>query len=135
MEKRVFLAIVLMFVVLAVYDYYLPKLSPPETAAPAPVGAANTPAQTTAPATSTTPTPSAPAATAAPAPLVKPLVADKQEREIVVDTDNVRAVFSSAGGTLRSWTLKRYPDAEGKPFEVVPVDLPPTLPRPFTLAT
>jgi len=134
MEKRVFLAILLMFVVLALYDYYLvPKLTPPRTPAPAPAAGAVAPGS---PATAASPAGQTPAApTLPPAPLVKTLVADKAEREIVVDTDVVRAVFSSAGGTLRSWKLKRYRDMTGQPFEVVPVDIPTQLPRPFTLAT
>jgi YidC/Oxa1 family membrane protein insertase len=124
MEKRVFLAIALMFVVLALYDHFLvPKLVPPApvqtpAGAPAPATAAPSAAPPAAPA----PEPKAPAARA--------LVADTQAHDIVVDTDRVRAVFSSEGGTLRSWKIKNHHD-----FEIVPVDMPPQLPYPFTLAT
>jgi YidC/Oxa1 family membrane protein insertase len=130
MEKRVFLAIALMFVVLAAYDYYLvPRLTGPT---PAPVaGTATTPG------TAVTPVPAAtPAPTQVPtAPVAKPLVADTEAHDIVVETDAVRAVFSSAGATLTSWELKKYRDATGQPFEMVPVDIPAVLPRPFTMAT
>jgi len=104
MEKRVFLAIALMFLVLAGYDYYLaPRLSPP--------------------------------APAQPAPPVKTLVADTGARDIVVDTDFVHAVFSSAGATLKSWQLKKYRNGNGQLYELVPVDVPKTLPMPFTMTT
>ena len=48
-----------------------------------------------------------------------PLVADDGARDIVVETDAVRAVFSTAGATLRSWQLKKYLE-NGQPLELVP---------------
>ncbi len=63
-----------------------------------------------------------------------PIVADTAARDIVVETDTVRAVFSTAGATLRSWKLKRYLEG-GAPLELVPVEIPDTFPRPFTLST
>jgi YidC/Oxa1 family membrane protein insertase len=63
-----------------------------------------------------------------------PIVADAAARDIVVETETVRAVFSTAGATLRSWQLKRYLE-DGAPLELVPVDVPESFPRPFTLST
>jgi YidC/Oxa1 family membrane protein insertase len=122
-----------MFVVLAVYDQILlPRFAPK----PAPQ-AQMTPPPATAPASTPAATPGQKPATTAPTPAapVKTLVADTAEHEIVVDMESVRAVFSSAGATLRSWQLKKYRDATGKPFEVVPIDMPPQLQHPFTITT
>ena len=46
----------------------------------------------------------------------------------------MRAVFNTAGATLRSWKLKRYAEG-GEPLELVPRNLPNTCPRPFTIST
>jgi len=120
MEKRVFLAILLSFVVLAIYQAMFPPVRPvpeqvaPEAAAAPPVG--------TVPA----PEPAAPD--------VAPLVADERAREIVVETDAVRAVFSTAGATLRSWQLKHYQE-DGQPLDLIPSDVPGNVPAAFTIAT
>jgi YidC/Oxa1 family membrane protein insertase len=134
MEKRVFLAILLSFVVLAAYQAYFapaPAPTPPRVTEPV------APATATSPAPATTPaTPPASSGADAPTPVftAAPIVADTSSRDIVVETDTVRAVFSTAGATLRSWKLKRYLE-DGAPLELVPVDVPDTFPRPFTLST
>src|SRR5262245_18466385 len=119
MEKRVFLAIFLMFAVLAIYEWVLvTKFAPPATPA---TQTATSPAspQPGTPDVAPGTTPAAPAAaTPAAAPAVKTLVADAAEHEIVVETDTVRAVFSSRGASLRSWQLKNFKDATGKPFDI-----------------
>jgi YidC/Oxa1 family membrane protein insertase len=133
MEKRVFLAIFLSFLVLAAYQAYFAPAPPPpgvpESVAP---NAATSPAPAT--------TPASPPATSADADVPTtvltpaPVVADAAARDIVVETDTVRAVFSTAGATLRSWQLKRYLE-DGAPLELVPIDVPESFPRPFTLST
>jgi len=133
MEKRVFLAIFLCFVVLAVYQAWFAPAPPPPpvaqtTQAPA-APAAGVPA-TTAPAGATTA--EAPPKPTTPAPA--PVVADTEAHDIVVETNDVHAVFSTQGAVLKSWQLKRYPIAKVA-FELVPQDIPAGLPRPFTLAT
>lgn len=147
MEKRVFLAIFLSFGVLALYQAYLapppPAPVPPPAAAvdgTAPAGSA-APGTTPAPGTATPAgTPAAPATTAGidvppPSPAAEPLIADTEARDIVVETNAVLAVFSSQGATLKSYRLKHYADQHGEPLELVPVDIPAALPRPFTMAT
>lgn len=132
MEKRVFLAIFLCFAVLAVYQaYFAPK--PIEPAQPA---AATSPAATATatPSPTAAPTPAA-AAPAAEQPSAQVLVADSTARDIVVETDAVRAVFSSAGAVLKSWQLKHFKGDDGTQLDLVPPDMPPNLARPFTLAT
>ena len=128
MEKRVFIAILLSFVVLAGYQAMFPPARPDQTS---PDSAA---AATTAQATSQPPAAvEQPAATPA-GPAVAPLVGDAVSREIVVETDSVRAVFSNVGATLKSWRLKNYLD-DGQPVDLVPADLPENLPRPFAIST
>lgn len=161
MEKRVFLAIFLSFLILAVYQaYFAPPPPHPPAGTTAPAGApaetkAGAPPSTTPskpatpPATSpaTPPATPQPAAQAAPE-AAAPLVADQAARDIVVDTDAVHAVFSTRGAALTSWKLKQYLDANGEPLDLVPPDLPATaditinneqkrvsLARPFTLGT
>ena len=56
-------------------------------------------------------------------------------RDIVVETDTVSAVFTTKGAALKSWKLKKYFDEQHQPLELVPQDLPDTLPRPLPLAT
>ncbi len=140
MEKRVFLAIFLSFLILALYQAYVvpppvdPLVESLETA-----GAAGAPAGAPVAA----PVPGAPAAEAATgvpppqvaAPIPEPLVADSEARDIIVETDAVRAVFSTAGAVLTSWQLKHYRDPDGAPLELVPQQVPANLPRPFTLST
>ncbi|MCC7008253.1 MAG: membrane protein insertase YidC [Acidobacteria bacterium] len=136
MEKRVFLAFVLSFIVLAVYQSVFAP-NPPARPAQAPASAASAPSTpsaasaTTGQPAETAPASNAPATTGESA---TPLVADARARDIIVETDLVRAVFSTAGATLRSWTLKRYLEG-GQPLEFVPKDLPATYPKPFTLST
>ncbi len=41
------------------------------------------------------------------------------EREVIVETDIVRAVLTSRGGALKSWRLKPYPAADGQGVDLV----------------
>jgi YidC/Oxa1 family membrane protein insertase len=131
MEKRVFLAILLSFVVLAVYQAMFPPVRP------VPAGPDAT-AVNTESAAPVTPGPIGSAAPGAegsvPSTQAAALVADVSAREIVVETDAVRAVFNTAGATLTNWQLKHYRE-NGSPLELLPVDVPSDLARAFTLTT
>ncbi len=74
------------------------------------------------------------APTAAPAPAAAPEVADTEEREVVIETRTLRAVFTNRGGVLRSWRLKTYMDKAGKPVDLVPQTLAGAA-RPFEIET
>lgn len=130
MERRVFLAILLSFIVLFGYQsFFAPKPieAPPATQAPvegAPAATAPGPAAIATP-------PPEPAAGAAPA----PLVADTTARDIPVETDSVSATLSTRGAAITSWKLKHYPGEDGQPLDLVPADLPAGAARPFTLET
>jgi YidC/Oxa1 family membrane protein insertase len=97
MERRALIALALSFAVFMAFIYYGEKTRTQK--APAPV-------KQTAPA-APAPAP-APAAKAAPAP-VKPL-ASRPAKDVVVDTPSYKAVFTEAGGRLKSFELKKYKD-------------------------
>lgn len=73
------------------------------------------------------PAPAAPAAAKAKpaAPVAAPLPAaagvkqGTEEQLITIDTADARIVLSSRGAVVKSWTLKHYHDAAGKPLELV----------------
>ncbi len=137
MEKRVLLAVILSFLVLTAYRAFLPA-PPPKQAATARAGTSTAAAATASAPTSPAPAPSgtgaaSPSTEPAPAPIAGATVADSSEREIVVTTNLVKAVFSNRGGVLKHWTLLHYADHQGKPADLIPAGLPVTMPRPFSL--
>src|SRR5215213_8036794 len=127
MEKRVLLAVVLSFIVLYGYQalFMPPKPQPAQEAttpaAPGP-DAAKAPAQPVQ-----TPTPEAPPVQTPAA----PVVADTAERDVVFENAAVAAVFTTRGGALKSWRLKHYQDATGKPLDLIPSSVPANTPRPL----
>lgn len=127
MEKRVLLAVVLSFVVLYAYQALVPPPAPVPTR-PAPS------TQTAPPAVGVErPDPAAPAVSPPPVPVAQALVADAADREVVVENDAVRAVFSTRGAVLKSWKLKRYLTDAGAPLDLIPERAPPGAMKPFTL--
>ncbi len=132
MERRLLLAIVLTFIVLTAYQWLVP--SPPTSPAAA-AGSTATARAEQAAGGSAAQAPAAPAPTPAPAPLpaVETLKADTAERTIAVDNGLVHAVFSNRGATLDSWALSGYPGPDGKPVDLVPHEVPPNQPKPFSL--
>ena len=128
MEKRVLLAVVLSFIVLYGSRVLFP---PPPAIEPAPQPPATSSATQPAPVEKP---PASPPAAVPPQPAAAAvLVADSREREIVVENDAVRATFSTKGGVLTSWRLKKYIAENGGPLDLVPEKAPPGSTRPFTL--
>ena len=74
------------------------------------------------------------AETAAP-PVVEPapVEGEEREREIVVETSTVQVVLTNRGGRVLRWRLKAFQDQVGNPVDLVPTDVPPDQPRPFSL--
>src|SRR5829696_7634233 len=131
MDKRVLLAVVLSFIVLYGYQAMFP---PPKPATAASQGQGASSAQP-APDVPAQPQPVEAAAPAAPpSGSASPVVADEADREIVVENQSVRAIFTTRGGALKSWRLKKYQDASRQPLELIPHDAPGGHPRPFTLS-
>jgi YidC/Oxa1 family membrane protein insertase len=138
MERRTLLAIFLSFVVLYAYQaIFVPSPPPPNQT---PSGAQTRPPAGEA--TSTTTTPNAPAASAAAPATTAPSAAtdepaavttDSSEREIVVETAMVQAVFSNRGARITHWRLKGHRDDEGNPVDLVPSNVPADHPSPFLL--
>ncbi|MGE3276010.1 MAG: membrane protein insertase YidC [Vicinamibacterales bacterium] len=127
MERRVLLAISLSFLVLFLYQSYLAPPPPANQTAGQPVAPAAAPPE---------------AGGAAAAPNVPPpppvvvseaVVGDTEERDIVVETPLVRAVFTNRGARLRHWVLKRYNNERGEPMDLIPETLPPGALSPFAL--
>ena len=139
MEKRFLVTIFLMF--LGLYAYQVFVLQPASERAKRQAAAAKTtnsgPADSAAAASAVSAAPSAgPAAAqagAAQPAAAPPLVADDTERDIVVETNTVRAVFTNRGAHLKSWTLKKFLDLKKRPQELVPQYLNESEPKPFEL--
>jgi YidC/Oxa1 family membrane protein insertase len=109
-EQRALLATVLALVIFVVWGFLFPQPSePPQSAKPVAGPEAPTAAVPRPPAAPTAVAPLRSAA-ASPAP---------PEREVVVETDLIRAVLTSRGATLKSWGLKRYESDDGKPVDLV----------------
>ena len=70
---------------------------------------------------------------AAPAEFAMAPTGAASEREIVVENDLFRAVFSTRGAVVKSWTLKGYLDAEGNPLELVHPESQAQFGEPFSL--
>jgi YidC/Oxa1 family membrane protein insertase len=140
MEKRVLIAVILSFIVLYAYQAMFPPPKPADVKPPSATTTAAPADRASAPAAGAAVTPNPPAENPAqatqpqPASSAAPLVADAAERDIKVENNEVSAVFSTRGGVLKSWRLKKYPDSTGQPLEIVPHSVPPGTTRPFTLA-
>ncbi len=109
MEKRALLALALSFLVFLAFIYFgqgFHQQPPPE--APAPKTAVQPAAPKPAP-----PPPPAPAAR--PAPPSAPTASSRPAKDVVVDTPLYKAVFTEAGGRLKSFVLKKY--LASMPFE------------------
>lgn len=145
MERRVLLAITLSFLVLFLFQRFV--MPPPPTSAP-PASQSGASAGQAPAATGNAPgvSPSIPAnvsagvSTAAPIATAQPpaeapetTVGEISEREIVVETTTVRAVFTNRGARLLHWTLKAFRSDEGTPLDLVPEGAGPDAVKPFSL--
>lgn len=117
--KRLILAFAIMIAILALWrpimSRYIKEPAPETT--PATAGTAENPANQAAgagPATST----STVASKAAPALPALP-IEGKQAEEIVVENNLYKITFSTQGAVIKSWTLKKYRDADEKPLDLV----------------
>jgi YidC/Oxa1 family membrane protein insertase len=141
MERRVLLAFLLSLLVLLVYQSLVVPPPAPEPGAAATGTGAPTdavPVDVTDP-----PRPAPVVATAAEAEAaaergadtdITPLVADDEPRDIVVESERVRAVFRNRGASPVSWQLKEHLDQEtGQSIDLVPPELPPGELPPFSL--
>ena len=117
--KRYILAIVLCFVVLALYQMIFMKNPPPvqppvQAPAQGPVAAAPAPAEKPAPPAGELRQEPAPAAVQ-----VEEGVSAAAEETVSVGTTLYKAVWSNRGGTLRSWTLLKHLSEKREPLELI----------------
>lgn len=126
MEKRIILFLVLSMAVIVLYPYLLEKMG----IAKRPVPASSAPVAKKKDADKAVPQLAQPAAQV-PSPAkasatipAQGLVAER-EREVTVETDLVKVVFSNRGGVIKHWELKRYQNTDPKqpkPIQLVPAD-------------
>jgi YidC/Oxa1 family membrane protein insertase len=130
MERRVFIAVILCFLVLYGYQaLFVPAPSPTsleQSQSTPPLDA--TPESAPPPAAPVEQPPVAPELPAAEA-----ITGEQTERQVIVETATVQAVFSNRGGRVISWRLKDYRDGNGNPVDLVPSDVPADQPTPFSL--
>jgi YidC/Oxa1 family membrane protein insertase len=113
LDRNFLLALALSFAVLTVWTIYTTppqkpaaEGTPPTTPAPAAPGAQSAPAPTVEP--PRTGTPSAPAPAAPQAPIAQTAA---EEQLVTVETDRVRAIFTTRGGAVVHWELRDFDDA------------------------
>ena len=134
MERRIFLAVLLSFIV--VYLYSTVFVPPPNRGSEEPrlPGSEQRP-QDRGP--EDVPPVGAGLQTRAEAetrPEERTVVGESAERDVVIDTPSVRAVFTNRGGRIKQWFLKAYDaDSEGNPVNLVPTNTPADMPLPFSL--
>ena len=140
MERRVLLAFLLSLLVLLVYQSLVvpPPGPPPDTAGTGPATSEDSVAAGADP-----PLPQDVASVATEPETVAesgsdveiaPLIADTEPRDIVVESERVRAVFGNRGASPVSWELKDHLDREsGRRIDLVPPELPPGELPPFSL--
>jgi len=155
MEKRVLIAVVLSFLVLYAYQaMFVPKQVPRPRAAQteqatgssAP-GAGQSSSAASGPARSTQSGQAGPGAAGSaggpgsaqvtgpgPSQPVVAVVSDTDERDLVIETDTLRGVFTNRGATLKSWRLRTFKGRSGQPIDLVPQALAGAV-KPFSLAT
>ena len=126
MERRVLLAVVLSFLVLYAYQaLFVPAPPPSQQIEQASKETAPPPATSPEPATSPAPEPATPEPAA--------VTSEASERQIIVETADVQAVFTNRGGRVLQWRLKEYRDGNGEPLDLVPSALPAQEAKPFSL--
>jgi len=133
MEKKTLLAVVLSVAVVFIYQYFFaPK--------PVPIKAKNEPARIEQPqAKGTAPAPTAATPTTPATTDKSTLTAVPQkagvEKDITVDTPLYKAVFTTRGGTLRSFQLKHFKSKLEKNAGLIElVNITPDMPLPLTLS-
>ncbi|MBZ5508113.1 MAG: membrane protein insertase YidC [Acidobacteriia bacterium] len=143
-DKRMLIALGLVFVVLVVVQYFLPKPQPPQQDK----GQQQQQPQQSQPGIPAVPAASTPTPPRSPAVAAKlPVKAATQETESVLENDFYRITFTNRGAVVKSWLLTekekqkdgtgkyKYPDNAGKPFDIVNRTVAPELGYPLSLFT
>ena len=135
-DKRMLIALLLVFVVLGAVQYFMPKPKQPQQNQNPPQQ------QQSASPSATMPTPAAGAAStpagkkaAVPGAAKGPVKIGATETESVLETAFFRITFSNRGGVVKSWILKKHKDNAGKPFDAVNQTVAPQLGYPLSFFT
>ena len=107
-EKRVMIAFALSFAILLIWRIIFVKTPPPSP--PKPAGVSQAVGQEAA---------EKPAVPQVPAAPQIPVSEGKEARDITVENSLYRITFSTRGGVITSWVLKKFEDAGGKPLNVI----------------
>jgi YidC/Oxa1 family membrane protein insertase len=136
MEQRLLLAFVLMGLVLFLtpYFYKAPPPPPKATTPPAAAGQSAQSSQAAQPGTKAATVPQPGTAAPQSAQPVPGQIEGASEQQFEVDTDIYHITLSNRGATVRSWTLKKYRDQEGKPLELLNPAGYSSVAPPFALA-
>jgi YidC/Oxa1 family membrane protein insertase len=113
MEARLGIAVVLMCAVLFVTPYFNRQASPP------PKTAAKARVEEPKPVPPPPPAPVASPVAASAATLSASIAAEKELDLPPLETDLFRIEMTNRGALVKSWTLKKYRDSDGKPLELV----------------
>ena len=109
MEKNTLLAIALSILVLVAFSYLSPRKPVQKPKAPEQIAKQAEPEEQKQPVQEVIPAPALP---------VTPL----EEKEIKVETDLYSAVFTTRGGTIKRWELKKHTDSSKGHISLVPPD-------------
>jgi len=115
MERNLLLFFVIAGGILYFSSTFFPPAVPPKPA----IVKKEAPVQQPPAMAPTTPTPAKPGTPAAKAIATASTVAGAKEEILEVDTDVHKVRFSTRGGVVLSWQLKKYKDTNGKPLELV----------------
>jgi YidC/Oxa1 family membrane protein insertase len=131
-EKRLLLAFLLVFAVIAAMQFLLPKQQPPNQPKP---GASPQGQQTATPASTATPAGTPPRASSKP-PASAARVPAKQasaETKTVLENNDYRVVLTNRGAVAESWVLKNFRDSDGNSLDLVNKTAAPVLGYPLSL--
>jgi YidC/Oxa1 family membrane protein insertase len=133
-QKRLMLAFLLVFVVIGVMQYFLPKPQPqknPEQ--PTPPQTSPQSQSTPAPVLSTSSRKKAAKPGTVPRlPVKQPSSEASTEVESVLENDFYKVTFTNRGAMVKSWILKKYKDDKGRPLDLVNATTAPVLGYPLS---
>jgi YidC/Oxa1 family membrane protein insertase len=131
-DKRMLIALVLVFVVLGMMQFFMPKPQSP----PPDKGQQQQQAQEHQTGTPAIPAASTPTPPKSPAVAAKlPVKSAAAETESVLENDSYRITFTNHGASVKSWVLKKYKDDAGKPFDLINQTVASQLGNPLSLYT
>lgn len=116
-EKRIFLAFFLSMLIILAYQYFIVKPAT-KTQAPQPTGQVTATEEKVSKPVKETEPPVPPSKKEEKSIQVNPQELQREEKTLVVEDEYVKAVFSSRGGVLKSWSLKKY-KINGTPLDLV----------------